>query len=244
MNTPRTTPDSWHGPRATTRASNGRVSAPPETPSERLQRLGPDALSSKELLILTLGRQGRSAPDQIARKLLRAYGTLRALSRASARELERDHGLGRATAERLAATLALGSRTHTERLLPGSLLKTSGAIFDAYHARLRDKRQEVFLCVLLDAKNRVIAEREITKGILTASLVHPREVFLPAIRECAAGVVLVHNHPSGDPEPSPEDHEVTRRLCSVGNLIGIRVLDHLVIGHGTYVSFLERGLLD
>ena len=90
----------------------------------------------------------------------------------------------------------------------------------------------------------MIAEHELTKGILTASLVHPREVFCAAIRLNASGLVLVHNHPSGDPEPSPEDHEVTRRLCSVGDLIGIRVLDHVVIGDGTYVSFLERGLLE
>ncbi len=89
----------------------------------------------------------------------------------------------------------------------------------------------------------MIREDLVSEGILTASLVHPREVFAPAIREAAAGIVLVHNHPSGDPEPSPEDHEVTARLCAVGELVGIRVLDHVVIGDGCYVSFLERGLI-
>ncbi len=98
--------------------------------------------------------------------------------------------------------------------------------------------------MLLDGKNCVMREDLVSEGILTASLVHPREVFAPAIREAAAGIVLIHNHPSGDPEPSPEDLEVTRRLCAVGELIGIRVLDHVVIGDGRYVSFLERGLLD
>jgi len=97
---------------------------------------------------------------------------------------------------------------------------------------------------MLDGKNRVIREICVSEGILTASLVHPREVFVPAIRESAAGIVLVHNHPSGDPEPSPEDLEVTHRLTAVGELIGIRVLDHVVIGDGRYVSFLERGLID
>ena len=97
--------------------------------------------------------------------------------------------------------------------------------------------------VMLDAKNRVMREARVSEGILTASLVHPREVFAPAIREAAAGIVVVHNHPSGDPEPSPEDHEVTARLCAVGELVGIRVLDHVVIGDGCYVSFLERGLI-
>ena len=210
----------------------------------RLHRLGPDALSAHELLTLAVGRQGHQAPDALARRLMGAFGSLRALACASARELERQHDLGPATAERLAATLALGRRTHEEVLPPGAQLCTSGEIFDAFHTRLRDKRQEVFIAVLLDAKNKVIAEREITKGILTASLVHPREVFQPAIRLSAAGLVLVHNHPSGDPEPSPEDHEVTRRLAAVGDLVGIRVLDHVVIGDGTYASFLERGLLD
>ena len=90
----------------------------------------------------------------------------------------------------------------------------------------------------------MIREDQVSEGILTASLVHPREVFLPAIREAAAGLVLVHNHPSGDPEPSPEDLEVTRRLSAVGELVGIRILDHVIIGDGRYVSFLERGLIN
>ena len=232
-------PGSWHGPQGLPDPTRS-----PDTPRARLHRLGADALSAQELLTLTLGRQAGQVPESVAARLLRAFGSLRALARASARELERIHALGPATAERLVATLALGKRTHEEYLPPGARLGTSAEIFDAFHARLRDRRQEVFIAVYLDAKNKVLAEHELTKGILTASLVHPREVFAPAIRVNAAGLVLVHNHPSGEPEPSQEDHEVTRRLCSVGELIGIQVLDHVVIGDGTYVSFLERGLLD
>jgi DNA repair protein RadC len=104
-------------------------------------------------------------------------------------------------------------------------------------------KPERFIGVFLDGKNRVMREHVISEGILTASLVHPREVFAPAMREHAAALLVVHNHPSGDPEPSPEDVEVTQRLVAVGELVGIRVLDHVVIGDGRYVSFLERGLI-
>ena len=104
--------------------------------------------------------------------------------------------------------------------------------------------KEQFHIVMLDGKNRILREERISEGILTASLVHPREVFAPAIREAAAGLVLIHNHPSGDPEPSPEDREVTRRLVAVGELVGIRILDHVIVGDGRYVSFIERGLLE
>lgn len=97
--------------------------------------------------------------------------------------------------------------------------------------------------MLLDGKNRVLREERVSEGSLTASLVHPREVFAPAIRESAGALVFVHNHPSGDPTPSVEDVEITRRLCAVADLVGIRILDHVVVGDGTYVSFLERGLL-
>ena len=227
----------WHGPKGLPDGPGG------DTAADRMQRLGAQGLSAVELLALSLGRQAGTAPEALASRLLAAYGSLRALACASATELERQHGVGPATALRLASLFALGRRTHEEVLTPGVRLATSAEIFDVYHARLRDLRQEVFLAVYVDAKNKMIAEREVTKGILTASLVHPREVFAPAIRLRAAGLVLVHNHPSGEPEPSPEDHEITRRLASVGALVGITILDHVVIGEGTYVSFLERGLL-
>ncbi|MDA1196131.1 MAG: DNA repair protein RadC, partial [Planctomycetota bacterium] len=163
---------------------------------------------------------------------------------ASPLELQHEPGVGRATAVRLSAALALGRRLHGERLRRGHRLRESAEIFASFHERLRDLRKERFITVLLDGKNRVLREDLVSEGILTASLVHPREVFGPAIRAAAGGVVLVHNHPSGDPEPSAEDVEVTRRLCAVGELVGIRVLDHVIIGDGRYVSFLERGMID
>ncbi len=212
------------------------VPQPSDCPRERLYACGPEALSNGDLLAVLLPAGARS-------RLLSHYGSLRALSTASAQEFQVDHGLGRVTALRLAAAFALGRRVRGERIRPGRLLRKSNEIFRHFHDRLRDLKKEVFVSVMLDGKNRVIREERISEGILTASLVHPREVFMPAIKEAAAGIVLVHNHPSGDPEPSPEDHEVTARLCAVGELVGIHVLDHVVIGDGRYVSFLERGLI-
>ncbi|MDJ0522664.1 MAG: DNA repair protein RadC [Planctomycetota bacterium] len=214
----------------------------PDSPRDRLLTEGSEALSTHDLLRVLVAESAH-APPGTAWKLLDGYGSLRAMAKASARELQIRHGLGPVTALRLAAALALGRRVRTERLPRGRLLRESAEIFAAFHDRLRDLPKERFVMVMLDAKNRVIREERVSEGILTASLVHPREVFAPAIRDGAAGIVVVHNHPSGDPEPSPEDHEVTARLCAVGELVGIRVLDHVVIGDGCYVSFLERGLI-
>ena len=159
------------------------------------------------------------------------------------REELRGRGVTPAAARRLACAFELGRRMGRRRLEPGVVLRSTQQIFDAYHNRLRHERKEHFVSLLMTAKSRLIREETVSIGILTASLVHPREVFMPAIRHSAAGIILLHNHPSGDPEPSPEDHEVTRRLAAVGELVGIRILDHVVIAEGKYVSFLERGLI-
>lgn len=127
---------------------------------------------------------------------------------------------------------------------PGAKLSSSADI--AAHGRamgLRSLRVEEFHVLALNAKNVLIESRLCSRGTLTASLVHPREVFAPAMRAGAAAVVLLHNHPSGDPEPSPEDREVTRRLLAVGELVGVRLADHVIVATGGYASFLERGLL-
>jgi DNA repair protein RadC len=115
--------------------------------------------------------------------------------------------------------------------------------YDHYHLRLRDLRKEVFIVVLLDNKNRLIHEDFISEGSLTETLVHPREVFANAISRRAAAVAMVHNHPSGDPDPSPADKSMTKRLQSVADLVGIRLLDHVVIGDGSFISFMENGFL-
>ena len=205
---------------------------------------GPEALSPAELLTILLapgGRRRSAAPG--ARRLLVRLGGLRGLSAAEAGEIRSAGQVSEDLALRLTAAFALGRRVHAARLEAGRLLRASGEIFDAFQGRLRDLKKERFISVLLDGRQRVLREDLVSEGILTASLVHPREVFAPAIREAASAILLVHNHPSGDPEPSPEDVEITRRLVAVGELVGIRVVDHVVIGDGNYVSFLERGLI-
>ena len=140
------------------------------------------------------------------------------------------------------AALTLAQRVNTTRLANLERFTTPAQVFQHFHYRFRDRRKEYFLILLLDGKNRILREVQISEGSLNQSIVHPREVFSPAVRESAAAVILVHNHPSGDPTPSREDLEISRRLKEAGELLGIRVLDHIIIGDNTYVSFVERGL--
>jgi len=214
----------------------------PETARERLLRLGPDSLPDEELLSLVLARNGRPAVAA-ARALLREHGSLRRLSTRAPRELMGARGVGDAEAARLAALFGLSRRLMGERLRQGMVFLNPRQIFDHYHGVLRDKKREMFLVVLLDARHRVLGEEVVSEGSLTTSIVHPREVFLPAVRESAGAVVLVHNHPSGDPRPSDEDVAVTRRLVHASELLGIRVLDHVIVGDGVYASFKETGLM-
>jgi DNA repair protein RadC len=201
--------------------------------------LDPDALPAQQLLDLVLGSRDAS----LGRQLLDRFGTLRRLGRAGLGELLALPGVGRARAERLQAVFGLARRYATDPLPPGRVYRCSDDIYRHFRSTLLDLRKERFLLVLLDGKHRVMGSKTISEGSLTASLVHPREVFSPAIRESAGAVVLVHNHPSGDPTPSLEDIEITRRLIEVGELVGIRVLDHVIIGEDTFTSFLEHGLL-
>ncbi len=213
-----------------------------ERPWERMAAAGPEALSSAELvaLVLAAGRPGGSGLA-LASGLLRRFGSVRALAARSLGELTAEPGIGSARAAALVAALELGRRMAETRLLPGARLGSSGDVFHHYHLRLRDLKRERFLALLLDGKHRLLGEVLVSEGTLTASLVHPREAFAPAIRESAAALVFVHNHPSGDPSPSPEDLELTRRLVAVGELVGIQVLDHVVVGDGRHHSFADAG---
>lgn len=181
-------------------------------------------------------------PDSVAEKVVEVYGSPRNLFSATEGEL-RAKGVPKGSARRLTAVADLARDWGSERLQPGARFRSGADIFKHYHTKLRDLKVEQFWTVLLDGKNRVMGEVMTSQGSLTASLVHPREVFAPAIKQSAGALVFVHNHPSGDPTPSVEDVEITRRLCAVADLVGIRVLDHVVVGDGSYVSFLERGLL-
>ncbi len=216
-----------------------------ERPREKLLKDGAGALSNAELLALILrtGDAGSqtSAIDH-ARWLLSRFGSLRGLARASVAEISEMKGIGPAKAAEVQAVFELARRFGAEELRPGSRLTSSAEVFHHYHERLRDRKKEVFLALLLDGKNRVIREVQVSEGSLTASIVHPREVFGPVVRESAAAVLFVHNHPSGDPTPSREDLEITTRLRDAGELMGVRVLDHIIIGSGGYISLADQGL--
>ena len=217
-----------------------------ERPREKLLRSGAEGLSTAELLALVLrtgdAASGDSAIDQ-ARLLLSRFATLRGMARATTAELCRTRGVGPAKAAELQAVFELARRFGSEVLRPGARYSCSTEVFRHYHERLRDHKKEVFLALLLDSKNRVLREVRISEGSLSASIVHPREVFAPVVRESAAAVLFVHNHPSGDPTPSREDLEITGRLREAGELMGVRVLDHIIIGSEAFVSFADRGLL-
>jgi len=151
--------------------------------------------------------------------------------------------MGPAKSATLAAALELGRRLAARRLRSGDPVRGPADVFRHFHARLRDVRHERFLVLLLDGRHRLLREVVISQGTLTASLVHPREVFRPALREAAAAVVLVHNHPSGDPSPSNEDREITARLADAGHLVGIPVLDHVVVADRGWSSLSELGAI-
>jgi len=198
----------------------------------------------EDLLAIVLGGPPPPPdPAWCARELVRLHGPLRRLSTRTIHELAGVAGLGPARALRLAAVFALSRRLMEARLEPGATFGSPQQIFEHFHGRLRDHKREMFLVVLLDARHRILRQEIVSEGSLTTSIVHPREVFLPAVRESAGAVVLVHNHPSGDPSPSEEDIAVTRRLTHAAELLGIRVLDHVIVGDGCYASFREAGLL-
>lgn len=229
--------------------SSGAIKAWPadERPREKLHRRGAGALSDAELLALVLrtgdAAAGKSAIDLGRELLARFDGSLRRLAQAELNELQQIKGLGLAKAASLKAAFTLAARFQARPLVALDRFTAPSQIFDYFHHELRDARTEQFLVLLLDGKNRISRRLRISEGSLSQSIVHPREVFAPAVRESAAAVIFVHNHPSGDPAPSGEDREITRRLKEAGELLGIRVLDHVIIGDGSYYSFTESGLL-
>lgn len=216
-----------------------------ERPRERLLTHGPDALSDAHLLaiLLRVGRQDASAVE-VAMDILHALHGIAGLVHCGLDELCTIPGVGPAKAAQLKAALELGRRAIAAPLSTGIRIASSADLFKHFHPRVRNLRHEIFTIVLLDAKNTIIREATVSEGTLTHSLVHPREVFQLAIRESAAALILLHNHPSGDPTPSQEDRLLTSRLISAGHLLGIRVLDHLVLGDGRYVSFADQGWIE
>lgn len=215
---------------------------PDERPRERLAARGAAALSDGELLAILLGtgRAGENAIE-LANALFARFGGLAELARATETELCEHPGIGSARAARIHAAIELGRRTVGARPRPGHRLGTAADVWVHYRARLALCPVEEFWVVALDIRHRVQFESCAARGSLTGVEVHPRDIFRPLIRASAAAVIFCHNHPSGDPTPSRQDIELTARLRDVGELCGISVLDHVVVGAEGFISLADRG---
>lgn len=215
-----------------------------ERPRERLRKVGVDNLSLQELLALIIekGQKGENVLT-IAQNLLAYFGNLEKIKEASIEELQKVKGIGFATACKLKAAFKLGEKALTESKGYGQKIETPKTVFDILKNDLRDKKKEHFKLLSLNSRNQLISIDDISIGTLTASLAHPREIFYPAIKNSAATIILVHNHPSGDPTPSKDDIKITKRLVKASQFLGIGISDHLIIGRDNFFSFKEKGLL-
>ena len=212
---------------------------------ERLTHYGASALSTTELLAIQLrkGTPERSALA-LAELLLNEFGGLKAVAAASVEELSHVKGIGPVTAIEIAAALEMGRRVSVASNQARLCIHSPNDVANLLMPELRDLRKEVLKSLMLDSKNRVLKVMTVSVGILDSSIVHPREVYKPAILCNAASILVAHNHPSGHPEPSPEDRRVTERLYQAGEILGIDLLDHVIVGEeGRFVSLKERGVI-
>lgn len=216
-----------------------------DRPRERLWSLGAGALTTAELLAIVLGTGGAGQDVLgLARQLLElSEGSLRRLGQRPAAEFLRAPGIGPTKAGRLLAAFELGSRVAREERPPVQRIREPEDVLRLFGSRLRDLQVEEFHLLALDSQSQVLREVLITRGLLNSSLVHPREVFRAAIAEAAAGIIVVHNHPSGDPTPSAEDRAATKQLASAGRLLDVPLYDHVIIAGDRFVSFATAGLL-
>jgi DNA repair protein RadC len=215
-----------------------------DRPRERLYHKGADSLADAELLAIQLGSglPGRSAMD-MARDLLTRYGSLSALAGRGVAELGAVRGVGPVKAVRLAAAFEITRRLRSRNGEARVVLGSPEQVFARYGPLMEDLLKEVFRVALLDAQNGLLRDVLVSEGTLSASLVHPREVFKPAILESAASIILVHNHPSGDPTPSREDLRLTKQLVECAELLELRIHDHVIIGRERFISLAQRGAL-
>lgn len=217
-------------------------------PREKLIAQGEKSLNDQELLAIVLGSGNRqyNALDMAARLLQRHHGNLRFLREASLEELIEEPGIGPAKAVAIKAAIEMGKRIVGDvrwRRPIKSPEDVTNAVKDMAMEEMRNFDREHFRVIYLDRKGGLLSMEDVSVGGLHSSIVHPREVFKTAIKKSAASIILVHNHPSGDPAPSSEDIEVTRRLIEAGKIMGIEILDHVIIGENTYCSLKAKGLL-
>ncbi len=215
-----------------------------ERPRERLQKFGAEALSAQEILAVILGR-GISGESVMvtAQRLLSQFGSLKGIADASLEELSKVRGIGLAKAAQIRAAFELASRLEGyQDSGKRETAKTPEDVVALVRSRLKGKKKEYFLALLLDTRNQLIRVAEISVGSLDSSIVHPREVFKEAVAASAASVIFAHNHPSGDPEASEDDLNLTKRLAEAGEIMGIDVLDHIIIGEEKYLSLKREGL--
>ncbi len=216
-----------------------------DRPREKLSAKGSAFLADSELLAIIIGSgTGKKNALDLARSLLNKFEDLAGIETASVKEICSMRGIGISKATSIKAALELGRRfTLSSKAVKSSPIRTAEDVFTLYLASMKNLRKEIFSVMLLNSKNRLMKTITVSEGALTGTVVHPREVFNLAIRESAHSVIFTHNHPSGDPEPSNEDIALTRRLVEAGNVMGIRVIDHLIIGDNGYYSFADNGML-
>jgi DNA repair protein RadC len=216
----------------------------PERPRERLQKIGAENLSAQELLALVIGRGiPKKSVMTIAQELISTFGNVNAIGRATLEELCRIKGIGIAKAAQIKASFELAKRENLETDEENFDIKNPEAVCKLISSTIKEKAKEHFKLILLNSRNKKIGISTISVGTLTTSLVHPREVFKEALAHSAASVILAHNHPSGDPEPSEDDLKITRKLVESGKILGVEVIDHIIVGKNNHYSFREKGLI-
>ena len=215
-----------------------------ERPRERLKKVGVDNLSLVELLSLVIerGKRGENVLT-IAQNLISHFGNLENIKKASIEELCQVKGIGFATACKLKASFKLGEKAQSTPTKYGQKIESPKDVFKLLKNDLGDKKKEHFKVLSLDSRNKLISIDNVSIGTINANLVHPREVFKTAIQHLAVSIIIVHNHPSDDPEPSEDDLEITKRIVEVGKLIGIDVLDHIIITKTNFFSFKDKKLI-
>ncbi|KKH98800.1 DNA repair protein RadC [Methanosarcina sp. 1.H.T.1A.1] len=214
-----------------------------ERPRERLIKNGPESLSNAELLGIVL-RTGSREENVVSlcSRILSEY-SIKQLSLANVSRLTQVHGVGKAKAAQIAAVFELARRLETFIEEPKRKIGSPKDVYTLMYPKMREQKKEKFITLYLDTKNQILKEEVVSIGSLNASIVHPREVFKLALLESSASVIMVHNHPSGDPSPSREDIMVTEKLVEGGKLLGIDILDHIIIGDGRYVSLKDEGFV-